>query len=220
MAISCFDVGANVGVYTEVFAALGARVVAVEPNPRCARILEMLSQRLPVQVERCAISDRAGRQKLQVSEVHLLSALAENEEDASQRSPLHREVKWLGAIEVEVKTLAQLAATHGVPNFVKIDAEGVDDRVIAGMDFAPDTLSFEYYKHLPDVARRCMEAPIFSRGYEFNYVHGFGMKLAWENWLDLAALRARLESLAQTGEDYGDVVARRKTGSNSNGNAR
>jgi hypothetical protein len=101
---------------------------------------------------------------------------------------------------------------------VKIDAEGFDDRVIAGMNFDPQTLTFEYYKHLPDVARRCMEARLFSRGYEFNYVQGFAMELASQDWMDIAALRARLESLAQSGEDYGDVVARRTH--SSNGSAR
>src|ERR1700691_2125052 len=33
----CFDVGANIGEKTEVFLALGARVVAFEPQPYCAR---------------------------------------------------------------------------------------------------------------------------------------------------------------------------------------
>ncbi|HEY1471426.1 MAG TPA: FkbM family methyltransferase [Candidatus Acidoferrum sp.] len=28
-----FDIGANIGDYAEMFARLGARVVAVEPNP-------------------------------------------------------------------------------------------------------------------------------------------------------------------------------------------
>ena len=32
-----FDVGAHMGTYTEVFVELGAKVVAVEPNPMAAR---------------------------------------------------------------------------------------------------------------------------------------------------------------------------------------
>src|SRR6185312_12022066 len=35
-----FDIGANVGDYTEAFADLGARVVAVDPNPACAKTLQ------------------------------------------------------------------------------------------------------------------------------------------------------------------------------------
>src|SRR2546429_6718136 len=32
-----FDIGANVGTMTRVFASLGAKVIAVEPNPDCIR---------------------------------------------------------------------------------------------------------------------------------------------------------------------------------------
>jgi predicted RNA methylase len=36
-----FDVGANVGVVSSIFVSLGARVVAVEPNPDCVRHIEL-----------------------------------------------------------------------------------------------------------------------------------------------------------------------------------
>ncbi|HBR15622.1 MAG TPA: hypothetical protein DD723_08835 [Candidatus Omnitrophica bacterium] len=35
----CFDVGANIGRVTDVLLHLGARVIAVEPNPECVRYL-------------------------------------------------------------------------------------------------------------------------------------------------------------------------------------
>ena len=34
-----FDIGANVGFKTEAFVACGARVICVEPNPKCLPIL-------------------------------------------------------------------------------------------------------------------------------------------------------------------------------------
>src|SRR5260221_39751 len=36
-----FDVGANVGTMTRVFSSLGARILAVEPNPDCVRRIEL-----------------------------------------------------------------------------------------------------------------------------------------------------------------------------------
>jgi FkbM family methyltransferase len=204
-----FDVGANVGIYTEVFAALGARVIAMEPNPRCCRILEELAQREPVIVEPCAAADVPGRMTLQVCENHLLSALAPTLDDAADRSPVHRAANWIGAIEVDVKTLDQIAKTHGVPSFVKIDAEGFDDRVLRGMSFQPDAVTFEYYRHLPDVARRCLEAPVLASGYRFNYAQGAEMKLASSAWLEIGEFKERLDALARGGEEYGDVIARK-----------
>jgi hypothetical protein len=149
---------------------------------------------------------------LQVSENHCLSALASTVGEASERSPLHKSAHWTGAIEVEVKTLDTIAATHGAPDFVKIDAEGYDDHVLAGMSFAPRVVSFEYYKYLPDVAHRCMTAPVFTKGYEFNYAQGTALRLASPNWMSAADLRVQLEALASSGLDYGDVMARRLTG--------
>src|SRR5438105_4477975 len=35
----CFDVGANIGNRTDIFLALGARVVCIEPQPSCVAIL-------------------------------------------------------------------------------------------------------------------------------------------------------------------------------------
>jgi FkbM family methyltransferase len=203
-----FDVGANVGIYTEIFAALGAEVVAVEPNPRCCKILQQLARRLPIHVEMCAAGDSSGTMTFQVCENHCLSTVAESVNDAAKRSPVHRAANWTGTLEVEVKTLDQLAERYGVPCFVKIDAEGFDDRVLRGMSFQPSAVSFEYYRYLPEVALRCLETPILATGYVFNYFKGLGMHSTAENWMERSELRARLEFLVQ-GEDFGDVIAHR-----------
>jgi FkbM family methyltransferase len=57
-----FDVGANVGDVTSVLLDLGARVVAVEPDPRLTRIIE----RYRVQVENVAVGRSEGTQELHV----------------------------------------------------------------------------------------------------------------------------------------------------------
>ena len=36
----CFDIGANVGRKTDIFLKLGARVIAVEPQPECIHFLQ------------------------------------------------------------------------------------------------------------------------------------------------------------------------------------
>ena len=55
-----FDIGAHVGNRTRAFAALGCRVVAVEPQPHVAALLRTLAGRIPdVTVVEAAVSDRA-----------------------------------------------------------------------------------------------------------------------------------------------------------------
>src|ERR1700733_4812142 len=54
-----FDVGANNGFYTEIFASLARRVIAIEPNPECASHVRRVLRKQVV-VEETAIGREAG----------------------------------------------------------------------------------------------------------------------------------------------------------------
>ena len=203
-----FDIGANVGSYSEVFCELGAKVVAVEPNPECCQNLRRLAHVCPVYVENCAAGDLPGKATLHICDYSGLSTLTNDWYEASLQSPHNRDAKWTGTLEVEIVTLDQLAGRYGVPDFVKIDAEGYDDQVLRGMSFRPPTLQFEFNRWLPAVAMRCFDAPALASGYEFNYVRGLEMQLACERWLRGDELRAQLDALTRN-EWNGDVLARR-----------
>jgi FkbM family methyltransferase len=203
-----FDIGANVGSYSEVFCELGAKVVAVEPNPQCCQNLRRLARVCPVYVENCAAGDLPGKATLRICDYSGLSTLTNDWPEASLQSPLNRDAKWSGTLDVEIITLDQLAERYGVPDFVKIDAEGYDDHVLRGMSFQPPALQFEFNRWLPAVGMRCFDAPALASGYEFNYVRGLEMRLACECWVRGDELRARLDAL--TGDEWnGDVLARR-----------
>jgi hypothetical protein len=159
-------------------------------------------------VENCAAGDLPGKATLRLCNYSGLSTLTNDWYEASQQSPLNRDAKWTGSLEVEIITLDQLAGRYGVPNFIKIDAEGYDDQVLRGMSFRPPALSFEFNSWLPAVAMRCFDAPALANSYEFNYVRGLEMRLACECWVRGDELRARLDAL--TGREWnGDVLARR-----------
>jgi hypothetical protein len=100
-----------------------------------------------------------------------------------------------------------LADRYGVPSFVKIDAEGYDDRVLKGMSFRPSALSFEYNRLLPQTAERCFETSVLSNGYEFNFSRGLELNYVCHNWMSGSEMCKRLSDF--TGEEeYGDVFAR------------
>ena len=54
-----FDIGANHGMYAETFCSLGARVIAVEPNPELCDKLGLIAISRDVIVERRAPGHRA-----------------------------------------------------------------------------------------------------------------------------------------------------------------
>ena len=53
-----FDIGANEGYHTRYFLALGASVIAVEPNPACAENLRQIYVKDRVTVVPNAVGDR------------------------------------------------------------------------------------------------------------------------------------------------------------------
>ncbi|HZV89258.1 MAG TPA: FkbM family methyltransferase [Candidatus Binatus sp.] len=202
-----FDVGAHLGRYSEIFTDLGGRVISVEPNPRCCEQLLRLAKVRDVRVENCAAGDAPGKLKLRICEDSVLSTVAEAYYEEAKRAPIHQGVRWLESVEVEVVTLDQLAHRYGFPAFVKIDAEGYDDHVLAGMSFRPRALIFEYARILPEVATRCFESPLLSSGYEFNFSRGLELKHASESWMSGPELCKRLPDFVGD-EAYGDVIAR------------
>ncbi len=202
-----FDVGANVGIYSEIFTELGAEVVAVEPNPYCCRLLQRFAHNRRVKIEACAVGDAPGKTILYLSDNHQLSSVNMDWLEQAQQSPLHRSAAWIGQIEVEVTTLDRLADRHGLPSFVKIDVEGFDDHVLRGMSFKPAALTFEFNRLLPTVAMRCLAAPVFSSGYQFNLINGHGMQCVGPTWLNREEFCSRLDALAAE-EPSADVIAR------------
>jgi FkbM family methyltransferase len=205
-----FDVGAHVGRYSEIFTDLGGRVVSVEPNPHCCEQLRRLTKVRDVRVENCAAGDAPGKLKLRICEDSVLSTVADAYYEEAKRAPIHQGVRWLESVEVEVVTLDQLAQRYGIPSFVKIDAEGYDDHVLAGMSFRPRSLIFEYAQILPEVAARCFETPALSSGYEFNFSRGLELRYVSESWMSGRELRKHLSEFVGD-EAYGDVIARSTT---------
>src|SRR5262245_49393966 len=75
----CFDVGSNIGEKTEVFLAIGARVVAFEPQPSCFR--EMKARCGPnrrLQAVNAAVGAAPGELPMYVSRHSGASSLVSN----------------------------------------------------------------------------------------------------------------------------------------------
>jgi hypothetical protein len=69
-------------------------------------------------------------------------------------------------------------------------------------------LSFEFIRWVPEVAMRCLDDATLAGRYQFNYMRGMEMRLAWERWVPAEEVRERLAAIAEE-DEYGDVLARR-----------
>jgi FkbM family methyltransferase len=204
-----FDVGAHAGNRTRAFAALGCRVVALEPQPDFARLLRLLFARSPrVQVLEAAASERDGRVDLAVSErTPTVTTLDDAWREIRSREAGFAGVEWNRTIEIESATLDTLIARFGVPAFVKMDVEGSELRVLCGLTQALRALSFEYLPTALPEARACLARVLELGSYRFNLSVGESYRLISTTWLAAEEVSAVLATSSVQRRE-GDIYAR------------
>lgn len=209
-----FDVGAHVGDRTAAFAALGARVIALEPQPGVLELLRRLvgnDHRVTVVAE--AVGRQPGTARLAVSRRNpTVSTLAEGwRSSIGEANPGFADVRWQDSVEVPVTTLDRLIDTYGMPAFCKIDVEGWEAEVLAGLTRVVPALSFEFVAGVMGVATDCVKRMARLGSYEFNAIGGEGRSFVFERWLTAEETTAWLVQGAG-GFSSGDVYARRPGG--------
>jgi FkbM family methyltransferase len=203
-----FDVGAHVGDRVAAFRRLGARVVAVEPQPALARTLRLLYGRdTSVAVEACAIGAEAGEIELLLNADNPTVSTASAEfVEAARDAPGWRDQRWTKRVRVPVTTLDTLVARHGVPAFIKIDVEGFEAEALAGLSRSVAALSFEFTTIQRDVALASLDR-CATLGYRrFDAVLGESQQLVHGAWLSADAMKRWLTELPHEANS-GDVYA-------------
>jgi FkbM family methyltransferase len=204
-----FDIGAHVGDRVACFRRLGARVVALEPQPALVRSLRLLfALDRNVIIERAAIARAPGAVELMINiDNPTVSTASPDFIRAAAGASGWREQRWTKSIRVSATTLDALIARHGIPAFIKIDVEGFEAEALAGLTQPVAALSFEFTTIQRDVALAAI-ARCEALGYaRFNAVFGESQTFAWGEWISAEALRHWLLALPHEANS-GDVYAR------------
>jgi len=205
-----YDIGAHVGDRVASFRRIGARVVAVEPQPALVLILRILfAFDRNVTIERVALGREIGSIELKLNPPNPTVATASKEfVDAARGAPGWEGQHWTKTKIVSMRTLDDLIARHGLPRFVKIDVEGFEDEVLAGLSHPLPMLSFEFTTIQRKVAISAIERLTASAPYTFNAVLGESQQLSHAEPLDAKGISRWIEGLpveANSGDIYASM---------------
>jgi FkbM family methyltransferase len=203
-----FDIGAHVGDRTSSFRRLGATVVALEPQPGPARVLRLIHGRdAKVTLIEAAAGDAVGPVTLHINSANpTVSTASAAFVDAADGAGGWEGQAWDQQLAVPCVTLDGLIRDQGRPAFVKIDVEGFEDRVLAGLNEPVAALSFEFTTIARDVAQRCLDRLAALGAYRFDIALGESQRLEFGRWLDAGAMANYLQSLPHDANS-GDVYA-------------
>jgi FkbM family methyltransferase len=204
----CFDIGANHGDKSEALLRLGARVVAVEPQPACVtEMRERLGHFKGFQCVGAAVGETAGTATLHIAAVDVLSSV--------RPDWFGMEGRWASTIPVAMTTLDALIAEHGAPRYCKIDVEGLELEVLRGLSRPVPHLSFEFHigETLNAITVACLRRLSEFGPYEANLSRKESPALIGE-WMAADRFLEHFETRIATDPefDYGEVFVRFSAG--------
>lgn len=205
-----FDVGAHVGSRTRSLLANGAHCVAIEPQPVFAELLQRIFARnRNVSLVTDAVGREPGQAELHVSSRHpTVSTLSSDWVKRVASTTGFEAVDWDETVTVAVTTLDSLIAEHGLPVFCKIDVEGMEAEILAGLSVAIPIVAVEYIPATIDIATTCIERLETLGDYEYNLSAGETHKMRFDNWIDAATVHRELLKIAASTSSSGDLYAR------------
>jgi len=207
----CFDIGANLGNRTRCFRHLGCKVLAVEPQASCFRQLRRrFGQDPEIHLVNKAVGRETGEATLHLSTNHVLASLSTTFMERTKASGRFKST-WGGTETVDVTTLDELIAEFGEPAFIKIDVEGYEAEVLAGLSRPVRALSIEWTPELAENTRACLRHLAGIGDYEFNLSWGETMRFSRPQWRSLESMMTVVDEFEGESHQFGDIYARLKS---------
>jgi FkbM family methyltransferase len=203
-----FDVGANVGQRTAIFADLARLVVAFEPQAECLRHLRSRFRfKRNVQIQPIALSDCEGEAVIYQSSSHTISSMSEKFVNTVGKT-VFADANWDRRITIRTRTLDQMIALYGMPGFIKIDVEGFEINVLRGLSRPASFLSFEFIPLAMDEVKKCLaRLHEISKAYLYDYCLGEDLDFVLPAHVDYETFVNDVIPKLETAATFGDIYA-------------
>ena len=204
-----FDIGANYGNRVSSFLSLNTKVVAVEPQRTCVTYLRLrFGNKIKTVRKGCA--DQVGKKEFYISTSPTLSTFSTEYIDKVKSSRRFGNVDWKKKQIIDLTTLDALIDQFGKPSFVKIDVEGFEDTVLAGLTKTIGAVSFEYC--VPEQIEKnvkCLELLERSNpGMKFNYSSGESYKMELPEWIGVNEMKKLVLTQQFLHTGFGDIYGK------------
>jgi FkbM family methyltransferase len=203
-----FDIGSHVGDRISSFRRLGAKVVALEPQPGPARAIEIIHGRDPnVTLVKAACGKTPGEVVFKINSANpTVSTASDDFVKAAAGAGGWETQVWDQSITVPCVTLDGLIAAHGRPAFIKVDVEGFELAVLEGLSRPVAALSFEFTTIQRDVAYACIECLQDLADYRFNIALGESQEMEFDKAISADEMILHVQALPHEANS-GDVYA-------------
>lgn len=195
-----FDVGVNLGQKTETFLGCGAKVIGIEPNPRCTPTLNRLFGSNPNFV---LVQEAVGAEE-GILELHFTGT----DSTASLRADWgeKRAMPNIESMPVPVTTLDRLIDRFGVPAFCKIDVEGFEEEVLKGLSTPLPMVTLEWHGDEIDALCLCLDRLSSLTPIEVNFIPINEQHFVFSRWS--SPKEVRFDRLPYRGDCFARLVSR------------
>lgn len=210
-----FDIGANIGHRSAVFAGLCSKVIAVEPN---ALLVDEMKGRFfhgprHIELVQKAVGSTAGEATLYYPSDgslgrHGVGTLSTDFMAAMGPKIFNLDNGWDKQATVQVTTLDKLIEEYGRPSFIKLDIEGYEFPALCGLSDRINALSFEFHPVMFHDLELIIGRLKFLGFREFNYCIAEEFEYKVPDWCSGDDLLYKMKQFAGKIEVYGDVYAR------------
>lgn len=173
----CFDIGANLGKKSEIFLALGASVIAFEPQSSCHDVLANIKHK-NFSYKPFAVGAKDEEKILQLANHVEVATFSNSFIDYFKNDQL----QWNASEIVNVKKLDTLIDTYGVPNFCKIDVEGYEYEILSNLSHNIPLIEFEFTGGFIKETIKIIDL-LDKENTQFNYMLNEKPSFQLKNWI-------------------------------------